>query len=164
MGSITSRRIAPWPTSPDRRQEPDRGDRRAPFEDRFRGPRWGGFWPQEFASEFDLQYAEPSDHPQSVESRREDHAAHVERKTGPFLVCTDDRRIVRTFDERWRAVGLLNRFPLAAFVLQAGIVVARRESARVTIGQRVTPAVDMIDVDESERAHKRARARKDGGR
>jgi hypothetical protein len=103
-------------------------------EDVFRGPRWGGFWPDEFAPEWDLQYAELQP---TKDDLRADHVASIDRKAGPFVVCADSGRIIESYSDRWRAVGLLNRNPAAAFVLQDGTVVARREDADVRICQRI---------------------------
>lgn len=96
--------------------------------DRKRGPHWGGFWPAEHVPELDdvcFESATPRHDPNG------------------FAVYSSDGLLLGVFDDRWRAIGALNRWPEADCVVFDRAVIARREHGTKKVGTRVpdpTPA------------------------
>jgi hypothetical protein len=121
----------PQPSSDDDRQDGNEGRTDLPdvtgddSEDRKAGPHWGGFWPTEHVPELDDVCFEPS---------VPKHAAEG------FAVYSERGLLLGRFDDRWRAVGALNRWPHADFVLCDDRVIARKAHAAILIGETARAA------------------------
>jgi len=122
----------------------------------FCGQHWGGFWPEEFVPEVDAVHYEPTSEPGNAAAAGAFAEGQRESKGGPFEVCYSDGRIFKSYEDRWEAVIKLNSKNVeGGFVLQAGIVVARRETAAVRIGDCIATLTSLCTVAvtlDSERA------------
>jgi len=96
-------------------------------ENRKAGPHWGGYWPKEHVPEWDEVLFEPT---------------RPKHDPGQFRVYSSRGLLIDEFDDRWRAVGALNRWRHADFVIQGDTVIARKVDAAVEIGDVVDAALD----------------------